>query len=193
MKQCEWCNKHVDELIDYKDVIGENHHICKACKEDADNCICRKCGQVTDPSVMIDGLCMNCIQARMLEKSRKREEIQLGTDKELLKQVSSDVVLTDQDYENWLTLRNFGEKGRRKDTKELRRIWIMIKFNAANIYDNETISKNFNDIETILDRNFSKLIGNKCKLILGTTPEARKTIRGSEVIDYENEVYIVQV
>jgi hypothetical protein len=79
-----------------------------------------------------------------------------------------------------------------KSSKELKRIWIMVKFNASGIYDNSVISENLVAIETLLERNFSKLIGNKCNIIIGNTSEQRKIVRNSEVIDYEDEVYILK-
>jgi hypothetical protein len=47
-------------------------------------------------------------------------------------------------------------------------------------------------METLLDRNFSKLVGNRCNIIVAKDSEGRRKVRQSEIIDYEKEVYIVR-
>ena len=192
MNKCEWCGKVSDSLEIYTDAIGDNHSICSNCKKSVDECECRKCGTITDPNMMIDGLCTNCIQASIKEKSKRKEEVRLGVDRGLLDTITSDLTFTDADYEKWLTFGKSFSSDNMKNSKELRRIWIMVKFNAAGIYDNKVISENFSDIEVLLDRNFSKLINNTCKILIGNTGEARRIVRNSEVIDYENEVFILK-
>jgi hypothetical protein len=188
MGKCEWCGKNVETLEIYTDAIGEIHNICSKCKEKVDSCLCRKCGVPTDPSMMINGLCMNCVQADIKERSKRKEEARLGVDSQLLESIT----FTDKDYEQWLTFGKTFSPSDMKSSKELKRIWIMVKFNASGIYDNSVISENLVAIETLLDRNFSKLIGNKCNIIIGNTSEQRKIVRNSEVIDYEDEVYILK-
>jgi hypothetical protein len=141
---------------------------------------------------MIDGLCTNCIQVNIREKSKKQEEVRLGVDRQLLDNITSDLTFTDADYEKWITLGKSFSSDSMRDSKELRRIWIMVKFNAAGIYDNNVIADNFKDIEALLDRNFSKLINNTCRILIGNTGEARRIVKNSTVIDYENEVYILK-
>lgn len=192
MSKCEWCGKVTDNLESYTDAIGESHSICASCKQSVDNCECRKCGTMSDPNMMIDGLCTNCIQANLKMKSKKKEEVRMGVDRDLLSSITSDMTFTDADYEAWLTMGKTFSPDNMKDSKELRRIWIMVKFNAAGIYDGKIISENFADIETLLDRNFSKLVNNTCRILIGNTGEARKIVRNSTVIDYENEVYILK-
>lgn len=190
--KCEWCGKNESSLEVYTDAIGENHSICDDCMKLVNDCECRKCGAPTDPNMMINGLCTTCVQLYFREKSKKKEEARMGMDMELLNSLTEEVTLTDKDYESWLTLDKTFSPDDMRNSKELRRIWIMVKFNAAGIYEGDTISKNLPDIEELLDRNFSKLIGNKCRLLIGDTADARKVIRQSTVIDYENEVYILQ-
>lgn len=191
MNKCEWCGKVKDTLEMYTDAIGETHSICTECKEKVDSCQCRKCGNPTDPNMMINGLCTTCVQVYLMEKSKKQEEVRMGVDRSMVESITSEVVLTDKDYEHWLTMgKTFSPEN--MSNKELRRIWIMVKFNAAGVYDGRVISDNLADIETLLDRNFSKLIGNKCRLLIGNDSESRRIVRQSTVIDYENEVYILQ-
>lgn len=188
MSKCEWCGK-IAELEQYKDAIGDVHKVCKSCKTKVDNHKCRKCGTLVDPNMMIDGLCTNCIQVKMRDKSRKREEARLGVDSEPF---TSEMRLTDEDYEKWLTFEPSYSPKDMKESKELRRLWILVKLNAAGIYDNQLISKNFTNIEMLLDRNFSKLVNNKCKITIDRNSETRKVIRNSEIIDYEDSVYILK-
>lgn len=190
--RCKWCDKVTDNLLDYTDAIGESHKICKTCKTSVDNCECRKCGTVTDPSMMIDGLCTNCIQVKLREKSKKQEEARLGVSSELMENLTSDLEFTDDDYERWLLFGNAFSPKDMKKSKELKRLWIMVKLNGAGIFDTNLLKQYFPDVETLLDRNFSKLVNNRCRILIGNTPQARKVVRTSEVIDYENEVYILK-
>lgn len=193
MATCEWCGKNSEKLNKYIDAIGDEHNICDSCKQGVDNCECRKCGETTDPSMMIDGLCTNCIQVKMHEKSKKEEAVRMGVDKDMIDYMSSEITFTDKDYESWVTLGNEFSPENIKNSMELRKLWIIVKLNSVGIYDIDTITKCFGAIETILDRNLSKLINNKCRIIIGNTPETRKVIRSSDVIDYEDEVYIIAV
>lgn len=192
MGKCEWCGKQVGELLNYTDALGDVHFICKDCMKSVDGCECRKCSATVDTSMMINGLCTNCIQAELMVKSKKREEARIGVDKGFIDTVSSELTLTDQDYERWMTLGKSFSPADMKNSRELRRMWVMVKFNAAGIYDGETISKHSPDIEKLLDRNFSKLVGNKCRILIANTAETRKIVRQYEVIDYENEAYILK-
>ncbi|MBO5388637.1 MAG: hypothetical protein J6A59_10935 [Lachnospiraceae bacterium] len=192
MSKCEWCGKISNDLVIYTDAIGDNKSICAECKKSVDACECRKCGTITDPNMMIDGLCTNCVQVNLQMKSKRKEEVRLGVDRGMLENITSEMTFTDEDYERWLTMGKTFSSENMKDSRELRRIWIMVKFNAAGIYDGKVISDNFSDIETLLDRNFSKLINNTCKILIGNTGEARKVVRQSTVIDYENQVYILK-
>lgn len=190
MHKCEWCGRTV-ELVQYKDAIGEVHNICKSCKTKVDSCKCRKCGTIVDPNMMIDGLCTNCIQVKMRDKSRKREEAMMGVDSDPFLE-ARELQMTNEDYERWLTFDSTYSPKDMKESRELRRLWILVKLNAVGIYDNELISNNFVNIELLLNRNFSKLVNNKCKIVIDNSSEVRKVIRNSDVIDYEYKVYILQ-
>lgn len=191
MNKCEWCNKVTSELFSYTDAIGEEHKICQSCKNSVDACECRKCGTVTDPSMMIDGLCTTCIQVKLRDKSKRQEEVRMGIDAPTIEE-TGDLELTDEDYERWMLLgKNFSPNDMK--SVEMRRLWIMVKFNAAGIYDNKTISENLENIEILLERNFSKLVNNKCRIIIGNTAENRQIVKQAEVIDYEDEAYILKV
>jgi hypothetical protein len=135
---------------------------------------------------------MTCVQADLKEKSKRREEVMMGVDMDAINELSSGVTLTNDDYDRWMTMGKAFTPNDMKNSRELRRLWIMVKFNAAGVYDNETITKNLADVETLLDRNFSKLIGNKCRLLIANDAEKRREVRQNKVIDYENETYILQ-
>lgn len=194
MNSCDWCERQVSELNTYTDAIGDTHNICSKCYEHVKNCTCRKCNNVTDPNMLIDGLCTTCVQVKMAEKSRRQEEIRMGVDRELLSTLNRDITFTKQDYERWLT---FGQGNftpeQLKNSRELKRLWILVKLNAAGIYDNEVISSHMKGIERLLDTNLSKLINNACRILIGNTAETRKIVRESEVIDYEDDIYILKV
>lgn len=192
MGKCEWCNKE-DELQSYTDAIGKTYNICNNCyTKVVENYTCRKCGNMVDPMLIINGLCTNCVQLDMQNKSRKQEEVRMGVDRNMLGTIISDVEFTDDEYERWMTMGSTYSSTDMKNNKTLRRLWIMVKLNSAGIYNEKIISDNFKYIETILDRNLSKLVNNKCKIIIGETSEARKIIRSSEVIDFEESVYIIK-
>lgn len=193
MQRCEWCGKQTDDIVDYTDAIGDKHKVCKSCHKTVDDCECRKCGETVDSSMMINGLCMNCIQAEIMLKSKKREEVRMGVDSDILDTMSSEISITKTDYEKWLTMGKTFSPNDMQKSKELRRLWIMVKFNAIGIYDPETISKHIGSIEIILDRNLSKLVGNKCRIIIANDAKTRSIVRQQDVLDYEKEVYIIKV
>ena len=190
MSKCEWCGKEQGILNQYTDAIGETHSICKDCLSKVNDCICRKCGTPTDSEMMINGLCTNCVQADMMEKSKKREEISMGL-LDIDGECSADTEMSEADYDTWVTSRPiYGPKDLAKSLIA-RKMWIMVKLNASGIYDEKTIGDYYKDIETLLDRCLSKLIGNKCQLVIGNNAERRRQIREGNVIDFENEVYIL--
>ena len=191
VSKCIWCSKITQELTPYKDAIGETHYICSKCLENVENNKCRKCGTITDSLMMIDGLCTTCVQLKINEQSRRKEEARMGVDREISDGLAQ-LELTDEDYEQWLTMGNTFNNSDMSKSTELKRIWIMVKLNASGIYDNDIIIEHIEDIENLLDRNFSKLVKRKCKLLIAITPQDRQTIRESNVLDYENKVYILE-
>ena len=171
MQKCEWCGKKTEDIIEYTDALGDRHLVCKECYKSVEDCECRKCGETVDSSMMINGLCMNCVQADIMVKSKKREEARMGVDSDILDTMSEEVSITKSDYEKWMTMgKTFSSKDMQK-SKELRRIWIMVKLNATGVYDTTVISKHIGDIEKILDRNLSKLVGNKCRVLIANNAE----------------------
>ena len=58
--------------------------------------------------------------------------------------------------------------------------------------DSKTAMQGFEDLEKLLDTCFMKLINRKCRIIIANSPENRKLIKSSEVIDYRNDVFIVE-
>ena len=193
-KICDFCGASKENLFPYRDAIGSNYNICEDCKDKVDSCVCRKCGSIVDPSFMIKGLCTNCIQADIHESSKRKEEARLGVSIEPDDSIiASDIEFSDEDYENWLTMGNTFTPSDMKSSVELRWIWILVKLNAAGVYDNKVILENFPDIEELLDRSFTRLLNNKCRILIGNTPELRQKVRESTVIDYKNQVYILKV
>ena len=192
VSRCKWCGKITNELTLYRDAIGEEHNICSSCLENAENNKCRKCGVITDSLLILDGLCTTCVQVKINEQSRRKEEARMGVDRELTDSIISELELTDEDYEQWLTMGKTFSDSDMANSVELKRIWIMVKLNASGIYDNDVIGDNIEDIESLLDRNFSKLVRRKCKLLIALTPQDRQLIRESNVVDYENKVYILE-
>jgi hypothetical protein len=191
MGRCDWCNSKVDTLEEYTDAIGSIRYICKACRETVDRCECRKCGATTDPLIMVDGLCTTCIQAKLHESAKKKEEVRLGVDPELT-DVESGTELTEDDFQKWLTLGKAYSPQDMAKSQELKRIWIMVKLGTAGISNADDMSEYIDCMETLLDRNFSKLVGNRCNIIVAKDSEGRRKVRQSEIIDYEKEVYIVR-
>lgn len=196
MGRCEWCNGEFNSLIEYIDAIGENHSICEKCNHDyVEGCECRKCGDTVDPMIMINGLCSKCVQADIMKRSKKREEAMMSMGIDTLTKIgrkAAGIEFTNDDYEQWLVFGSTYKEGDIMRSVELKRIWIMVKLNATGVYEPSLIADNYKDIEALLDRNFTKLVGNKCKIILANTPESRKLVREGEVIDYENITYILK-
>ena len=192
MVKCEWCGKNTNKTNVHIDGLGDTHNICDECKNDASVFRCRKCKMERDSAIMINGVCTYCMQVQVYNKCKKQEEIRMGVDKDMLEPLISELELSDEDYERWLTMGNAYTPNDLKKSKELRYIWILVKLNSVGGYSNDVVRKHFNDIEELLDRNFSKLIGNKCRLIIGDNSANRRIIRDSAVIDYINQSYIVE-
>lgn len=200
MGKCDWCGHESDNLIKHMDAIGDAYNICEECnKKVVLGCACRKCGNVGDPSMMVNGLCVSCVQVEMVNKSKKQEDARRGLGLDVIHEIyerqGGEVELTDEDYEQWMTfrVRPSAPKLDIMKSMELKRLWILIKLNATGVYDTDVIADNFKNIEALLDRNFTKLIGNRCRIIIADTPEMRKVVRESEVIDYNDKVYIIKM
>jgi hypothetical protein len=189
MVKCDWCKKEVEAVEDYTDVIGTIRYICKACRETVDNCECRKCGTLTDPSMMIDGLCTTCVQAQIYEKSKLREEVDYGSQEAI--DATGGKKMTNEDLQIWLTLGNSYSPNDMR-SHEMKRLWIMVKLGTSGITDEKDMPEYIDCMEKMLDRNFTKLIGHRCDVIAAKDSESRKRVRQSKVIDFEKDVYIVE-
>jgi len=193
MIKCEWCGNNVGQAILYSNPFGETKHICKDCNDKVSKSLCRKCGSPTDQSLMMDGLCINCMQIKMREKSRQQEEKMLGVDAASINELTSDVEFNNDGYKHWMTFGqgNFSSSDI-KNNKELKRLWIMAKLNATGTYDNKVICKNISKIEKLFDANFDKLINNSCKIVIADDEASKKKVKSSKVIDKIDNVYILE-
>lgn len=209
MKRCAWCRKKVANLFDYENLIyGDISAVCKECYDSATANKCRRCNGDIDFAISLDGLCNNCMQVIANEKQKRKEEVFNGVTKKNIDEIIPDTAIEDKDYEMWMTLSNaFTCKDFEAcmdmdnlktekaviNARALRKIWINVKFNASGIYDDDVISKNYDDIDEVLTRSFTKLVGNKCKLIISTLPGSTEILRNSKIIDYKGNVYIISV
>jgi hypothetical protein len=125
-------------------------------------------------------------------KQVRKEEAINGLSADAARSVMSDVEMTEKDFEDWMMMSKAFSPKDLKESVELRRIWIMVKLMTAGIKDQDVINDNIVDIETLLDRCFSKIINNKCKLIIAYDKDTRSLVKKSEVIDYLNQVYIIK-
>jgi hypothetical protein len=191
MAKCEWCGRTVKSL----NMITDNFtnttcNICDSCNKSYEEHECIKCGATS--SILIKGMCTNCYQTVMHSKQVRKEEAINGLSPDAARSVMSDVEMTDKDFDDWMTMGKAFSTKDLKESVELRRIWIMVKLMTAGIKDQDVINENVADIETLLDRCFSKIINNKCKLIIAYDKETRSLVKRSEVIDYLNQVYIIK-
>lgn len=191
MAKCSWCGRVTAKLQVVEGVDGSTK-VCAACAEKFNNNLCRKCGAPTSTVEMINGLCLSCFQLQLNEKAKRQEEIAVGVDKEALDIIKSEVVFTDEDYEQWLTMGKAFSPDDMQNSRELRRLWILVKLNASGVYDGNVISDNLADIETLLDRNLQKLINRRCRIVVADTAKLRREVVQEPVIDYEGQVYILE-
>lgn len=198
MIKCKWCKRKVNEteIKEFTDIMGTTVNICESCYEKAVvGSTCIKCGKAVEPTMLMDGLCMSCSQIEMNRKAKEKEELLSGVDSTLASMVTSDMEFTQEDYEHWLTLRDdYRADGPYKNFA--RQSWILVKLSAAGITSETVQANDIESIETLLDRNLSKLIKNKCKLIIVNSAEARRSIFrdpdiGDNILDYDHNVYII--
>ena len=192
MAKCSWCGKLTKSLNTVEDNFVKAH-LCMDCNSAYNNAVCIKCGRVTDNQTLLQlkGICLSCLQLKLNEKSKKQEEIAMGVDRDALDQIRSEVVFTDEDYEQWLTMGKAFSPDDMQNSRELRRLWIIVKLNASGVYDGNVISDNIAAIETLLDRNLQKLINRRCRVVIANTSDLRREVLQETVIDYEEQVYIL--
>lgn len=184
MNRCEWCGKAAEKLNSITDEYGDKYNICSSCEVSNRNHECIKCGNLI--TFGIKGMCTTCYQVKMNDLERRKEEALNGVPE------TSALSFTDEEYEQWLTMGNAYSPADIQKSRELRRIWIIVKLGAAGITDAELISENFKDIEVLLNRCFTKLIHNKCRLLLSVDDTSRKAIKAGNIIDSEKSVYIIE-
>lgn len=204
MARCDWCGKNVKTLEIITDSMGEVANVCDSCKANSDAHECIRCGNVSD--MLFKGKCMNCVQVDNYKKQVRQDEVALGistaedleedateVDSKMAKKSNycAEFDLSDEEYDNWMTMGNTVSPKDIKGNPQLRRIWLIVKLNAAGL-PLSAINSYIEDLETLLDACFMKLINRKCKIIIANSSENRKLIKASTVIDYKNDVFIVE-
>lgn len=203
MAKCNWCGRNVKALDVVTDSLGEVSNICPSCKKSHDAHECIRCGNVSD--LLFKGKCMNCVQVDNYKKQMKQDEVALGVssmddieednqiDTEMAKKSNycADLDLSDEEYDNWMTMGNTVSPKDIKGDPQLRRVWLIVKLNAAGL-PLSAINDYIEDLEKLLDTCFMKLINRKCRIIIANSSENRKLIKSSVVIDYRNDVFIVE-
>lgn len=202
MFKCEWCGRNVKPLETIRDMLGETSNICLNCKRSNDAHECIRCGNVSD--MLFKGKCMSCVQVENYKKQMRQNEVALGIssmeDFSDTSRIESEMAhksgycaeldISDEEYDNWLTM---GKTVSPKDIKgdpQLRRIWLIVKLNAAGL-PLSAINNYIEDLENLLEVCFMKLINHKCKVVIANSTENKKIIKSSNIIDYKNDVYIV--
>ena len=189
MKECAYCGKKVETLIKVEDSFEDRYDVCQECKDTLDKKVCRQCGKPMD--INIQGKCETCYQLEMIERQRRQSEVQQGLAIDF-EEDDRQVKMTEDDFQKWLTMNNtFGPADLARSI-ELKRLWIFVKLRVAGIYDNDVINENMEDLETLLNRCFKKLVGNKCRLFIASTSRDMQRIKRDEIIDFEGNSYILK-
>ena len=193
MAKCNWCGRNVKALDVVTDSLGEVSNICPSCKKSHDAHECIRCGNVSD--LLFKGKCMNCVQVDNYKKQVRQDEVALGiSSMEDFEEESTKIDdkmaqrsnycaefdFSDEEYDDWMTM---GKAVSPKDIKG--------KLNAAGL-PLSAINNYIDDLEKLLDTCFMKLINRKCRIIIANSSENRKLIKSSKVIDYKNDVFIVE-
>ena len=203
MAKCDWCGKNVKTLEIITDSMGEVSNICDSCKKSNEVNECIRCGNVED--LLFKGRCMSCVQVENYKRQIRQNEVALGissmddfndstrADAEMAKQSGycAEFDFSTEEYDSWVTM---GKSVSPKDIKgdpQLRRIWLIVKLNAAGL-PLSAINDYIEDLEKLLDACFMKLINQKCKIVIANSAENKKLIKSSMIIDYRNEVFIVE-
>ena len=183
MSYCDWCHDEVDDALLVKQ--GEDM-VCKKCIDLMEKSICRCCGETYISGV--EGLCLACAQVESARKAKRRSEILMGVDWELIKDCVSDTEFTEEDYERWVTFGqgNFSPEIRRKNRRE----WIVKRLTQTNEYAVELVRSNLDDIESLLDEHFSSILRNKIRIIIRNG--SSKSVRGLKIIARKGNVFIVE-
>ena len=191
--KCEWCGRRSTEKNKiYEDFWGERSNICILCTESIENNKCRKCGStISDSSQVRDGLCINCTYEEMKTRNIKRQQVIDGVDLEITRSLFADVEFTEEDYERWVTGGRQDFSSKDLDNSEIRKLWSLLKLNAAGIYDDEEIGRYMEDVEELLIANMQKLIGRKCTVVVAKDSQGRRKVRAGNIIDSKNDVFIL--
>lgn len=191
MEICSWCKKETDKAEEYSK-FGINYKLCPKCVESVNKSECIKCHSKISNDTTINGLCNSCFIESQVDKLKEEEEIVLGLGTSEL--THTPVEMTEEDVENWLTLRNKHSYGPSDLLKyrELKRLWILVKLNAVGIYDDNIINSNMEDIEELVDYNIRNLLYKKCRIIICNTKEDRQLVKSSKIICNKNRIYIIE-
>lgn len=170
MKICDWCKKVSVELNEHTSGgTGISYRICGDCLDKALDDTCRKCGELIIGKD-IAGICTGCAQEESTEAQIKINEVAEGVSIDILEELTTDVVFTEGDYENWVML---SQKGYTKEQiRRNRTIWLKSKLLKAADWNEERIEKNADNLSELIDRYSSNILKNEYVLIYyPETPE----------------------
>jgi len=183
---CEWCGKE-SAVMKHIDGVGNEHKICRKCMTRLSNGKCQRCGKSINKFEAVNGKCSACYQLEIRERALAREEEEMGVSEDVLDFKIEKSKMTDEQYSEMLALGTDKNMQNLLQSKVAKRMWIMVKFNEAGIYDNDTISKHFKDVESMMIRSMDKLVNNPCELVI----DSRK-LNGKTIIDSENGAFLVR-
>lgn len=198
---CDFCGKEAENLKIHTE-NNVNYTICDNCFSKVSKHKCIECGRPVDDDMSVyKGRCIAaCAQRYMAKQAKQRKEEMLGVNADnpaLYDSENGEIKLrfTKEDYEKWMTFNPDGRGFNENDFREsmfLRRIWILMKLNAAGYTDNESINENMTDIEDLLEDNIDKIIGQKCKFRIFNGKGDKKALYLGEVLAHKGKVYIYE-
>lgn len=186
MEYCDWCKKSSKSLVKVSS-LGNDYKVCPECHTAFSNGVCRVCGETLGLN-SLEGCCILCAQRDFYEVKKKQEEVSNGLDPEIQKLYSSSSIIDENDFNRWMT---FGQGNFTPESqKRNRQNWIRNKLSTSEFWTPELIELNMDDIEILMDRNFSKIFGRKYVIIYMTESNAYKFV---ECVDKEGRVLLVDV
>lgn len=152
---------------------------------------CSRCGNLVEKALTKNGVCLKCLQVEGYTYEKILIDCEAGVYDE--DEYENEVEMNDEDVDRVLSSlceeKTDAEILESLKSVENRKIWMIVKFYAANIYDNDTISKYMGALNTIIDRSAKKLIRVKCYLTLDKDVAQRNS---SDIIDSEGGVYLIR-
>lgn len=187
MGLCDWCNREVDDLVEYES-FGIHYNICKKCKQAVDDDVCITCGESLYGEPAVNGECSGCQQIRAAEAERRKSEILNGLGLEALQELTHSVVFTEEDYKRWVTFSqcNLSPELRRK----CRRAWVKTKLMLEFNWSEEIFEANAKDVEYLLDNYAHRIFNKNCILIV--LDGQNKGLRGVNIIARSGNVVAVE-